>query len=145
MKIESKDQFEALQAQARENEANQKQQVLVCCGTGGVGKTSVSAALGVAAAREGINAVVLTVDPARRLASALGLEAFGNAGNLAKHIVFRAAAVVLMGDVDNAARVDHVIGRIQDVAIGQAGAVLLGRQLVVGGARNDAGADLRDR
>lgn len=48
--------------------------LLVTAGPGGVGKTSTAAALGVAAAREGRRVVVLTVDPARRLADALGLE-----------------------------------------------------------------------
>ncbi len=50
--------------------------VLVCVGAGGVGKTTVSAALGVAAAQQGLRTLVLTVDPARRLANALGLAAF---------------------------------------------------------------------
>lgn len=50
--------------------------VLVCVGAGGVGKTTISAALGVAAARLGKRTLVLTVDPARRLANALGLETF---------------------------------------------------------------------
>ena len=49
--------------------------VLVCIGTGGVGKTTISAALGLAAAQQGRRALVLTVDPARRLANALGLAA----------------------------------------------------------------------
>lgn len=48
--------------------------LLVTAGPGGVGKTSTAAALGVAAARSGRRVVVLTVDPARRLADALGLE-----------------------------------------------------------------------
>lgn len=48
-------------------------QVLVCAGTGGVGKTTISAALGLRAAREGRRALVLTIDPARRLADALGI------------------------------------------------------------------------
>lgn len=46
--------------------------VLVCCGSGGVGKTTTAAALGVAAALAGRRACVVTVDPARRLADALG-------------------------------------------------------------------------
>ena len=50
--------------------------VLLCVGTGGVGKTTLSAALGVAAALRGRRVLVLTVDPARRLANALGLQAF---------------------------------------------------------------------
>ncbi len=47
--------------------------VLVTVGTGGVGKTTVAAALGLAAARRGKNVLVLTIDPARRLADALGV------------------------------------------------------------------------
>lgn len=50
--------------------------VIVCVGAGGVGKTTISAAMGVAAARMGRNTLVLTVDPARRLANALGLSSF---------------------------------------------------------------------
>jgi anion-transporting ArsA/GET3 family ATPase len=52
--------------------------LLVCVGTGGVGKTSTAAALGVAAARRGRRVVVLTIDPARRLADALGVTGVGN-------------------------------------------------------------------
>lgn len=48
--------------------------VVVCVGPGGVGKTTVAAALGVAAAREGRRTAVLTIDPARRLAGALALD-----------------------------------------------------------------------
>jgi anion-transporting ArsA/GET3 family ATPase len=54
-------------------------EVVVFCGSGGVGKTSVAAASALtAAARLGGKVLVLTIDPARRLADALGLEAFGN-------------------------------------------------------------------
>ena len=55
----------------------QKHRVVVCVGAGGVGKTTISAAVGVAAARDGLRALVLTVDPARRLANALGLSDIG--------------------------------------------------------------------
>ncbi len=48
--------------------------VIVCCGVGGTGKTTTAAALGVAHARAGLRTVVLTIDPARRLADALGVE-----------------------------------------------------------------------
>lgn len=53
--------------------------VIVTCGTGGVGKTSVAAALGMNAALAGRRAVVITIDPARRLADAIGLA--GSLGN----------------------------------------------------------------
>ncbi len=49
--------------------------VILCLGSGGVGKTTVAAALGVALADRGERVVVLTIDPAHRLADALGLEA----------------------------------------------------------------------
>ncbi|MEO6124353.1 MAG: ArsA-related P-loop ATPase [Ilumatobacteraceae bacterium] len=48
--------------------------LLVTCGPGGVGKTTTAAALGIAAARNGRKVVVVTVDPARRLADALGID-----------------------------------------------------------------------
>lgn len=48
--------------------------VLVCVGSGGVGKTTVAASLGVLAAKEGKKVLVLTIDPARRLAQTLGIE-----------------------------------------------------------------------
>ncbi|HEY6533603.1 MAG TPA: ArsA-related P-loop ATPase [Acidimicrobiales bacterium] len=54
-------------------------EIVVTCGSGGVGKTTTAAAIGAMAASQlGGKVLVLTVDPARRLASALGLEQFGN-------------------------------------------------------------------
>ncbi|HSL59618.1 MAG TPA: ArsA-related P-loop ATPase [Acidimicrobiales bacterium] len=52
--------------------------VVVCAGSGGVGKTTTAAALGVEAARRGRSVVVVTIDPAKRLADALGLEQLDN-------------------------------------------------------------------
>ena len=52
--------------------------VVVCCGSGGVGKTTTAAALAVEGARQGRRACVVTIDPAKRLADALGLEALTN-------------------------------------------------------------------
>ena len=52
--------------------------VIVCGGVGGVGKTTLAAALGVGLALAGERVVVLTIDPARRLADALGLPELGN-------------------------------------------------------------------
>lgn len=52
--------------------------VLLCCGTGGVGKTTVAAALALGAANAGRKVVVVTIDPARRLADALGLRGISN-------------------------------------------------------------------
>jgi anion-transporting ArsA/GET3 family ATPase len=52
--------------------------VIVCCGTGGVGKTTTAAALAIEGARRGRATVVVTIDPAKRLAHALGLEHLSN-------------------------------------------------------------------
>jgi anion-transporting ArsA/GET3 family ATPase len=52
--------------------------IIVCVGSGGVGKTTTAAAVGLEAARRGRRVLVLTIDPARRLANALGLPSFGN-------------------------------------------------------------------
>ncbi|MFI7357324.1 ArsA family ATPase [Streptomyces avidinii] len=52
--------------------------IIVCCGAGGVGKTTTAAALGVRAAGRGRKAVVLTIDPARRLAQSMGIDSLDN-------------------------------------------------------------------
>ena len=49
------------------------QKVLICVGSGGVGKTTTAAALALASARAGRRTLVLTIDPAKRLANSLGL------------------------------------------------------------------------
>lgn len=55
-----------------------KRKILIHCGTGGVGKTTVSAARGLLSALRGDRAVVVTLDPAKRLATSLGLEGLGD-------------------------------------------------------------------
>ncbi len=52
--------------------------IVVCCGSGGVGKTTTSAALALRAAQRGRKVVVLTIDPARRLAQSMGIQALDN-------------------------------------------------------------------
>ncbi len=54
------------------------ERILVCCGAGGVGKTTMAAALALRAAERGRTVVVLTIDPARRLAQSLGLSQLDN-------------------------------------------------------------------
>ena len=58
--------------------ADRGTQIIVCCGSGGVGKTTGSAAIAVRAAEAGRKVVVLTIDPARRLAQSLGLTELDN-------------------------------------------------------------------
>jgi anion-transporting ArsA/GET3 family ATPase len=55
--------------------------VVLCCGTGGVGKTTTAATLAIEGARRGRNAVVVTIDPAKRLANTLGLETLSNSAH----------------------------------------------------------------
>ncbi len=64
----------------------EERDVIVCCGTGGVGKTTTAAVLALAAARRGRDAVVVTIDPAKRLADTLGLVGLGNTA----HVIPRA-------------------------------------------------------
>ncbi|MEV7732431.1 ArsA family ATPase [Streptomyces sp. NPDC088921] len=52
--------------------------IMVCCGSGGVGKTTTAAALGLRAAERGRKVVVLTIDPARRLAQSMGIDSLDN-------------------------------------------------------------------
>lgn len=65
-----------LRALLRENE------VIVCTGSGGVGKTTTAAVLALEGAQLGLRTVVVTIDPARRLADALGLEGLTNTPSL---------------------------------------------------------------
>jgi anion-transporting ArsA/GET3 family ATPase len=52
--------------------------IVVCCGSGGVGKTTTAAALGLRAAERGRKVVVLTIDPAKRLAQSMGIDSLDN-------------------------------------------------------------------
>ncbi len=84
----------------------EERRVITCVGTGGVGKTTVAASLGVAAASRGLHTLVMTIDPARRLANALGISDLGNVERvipselLAVHgVTLRAPLAVMMPDV----------------------------------------------
>jgi len=75
-------------------------ELVVICGSGGVGKTTTAAAAGaMAAAHLGGKVLVLTVDPARRLATALGLEAFGNKETQVPRDLFTEAGVTPRGEL----------------------------------------------
>lgn len=67
--------------------------VIVCVGPGGVGKTTTSAATAIAGAAAGRRVIVLTVDPARRLANALGLPEIGNTESEVGADAFQAAGL----------------------------------------------------
>jgi anion-transporting ArsA/GET3 family ATPase len=59
----------------------EQRHILLCCGTGGVGKTTTAATLAIEGARRGRNSVVVTIDPAKRLANTLGLESLSNSAH----------------------------------------------------------------
>jgi len=75
-------------------------EIVISCGSGGVGKTTTAAALGaMAATYHGGKVLVLTVDPAKRLANALGLEEFGNVEKQVPVEAFAAAGVEPRGEL----------------------------------------------
>ena len=75
-------------------------EMIIVCGSGGVGKTTMAAALGAQAAINiGGRVLVLTVDPAKRLANALGLKAFGNTETQIAPEAFAAAGVKPRGEL----------------------------------------------
>ncbi len=75
-------------------------EIVVFCGSGGVGKTTTAAATAVAAVTElGGTVLVLTIDPARRLADALGLEGIGNVERRVPDAALRAAGLEPRGEL----------------------------------------------
>jgi anion-transporting ArsA/GET3 family ATPase len=73
--------------------------VVCCVGSGGVGKTTTAAALALRAAVAGKRALVLTIDPARRLASSLGLASLGNRETRISPQLFKAAGLHPKGEM----------------------------------------------
>jgi anion-transporting ArsA/GET3 family ATPase len=76
-----------------------KKEVVVCAGAGGVGKTTVAAAIGLRAAIDGKKAAVLTIDPARRLASSLGLKELSNEPTRVNKRKFTSAGIEPKGEL----------------------------------------------
>jgi anion-transporting ArsA/GET3 family ATPase len=75
-------------------------EIVISCGSGGVGKTTTAAALGaMAAVKQDGKVLVLTVDPAKRLANALGLEGFGNVETQVPLEAFTAVGVKPRGEL----------------------------------------------
>ncbi|HYI45118.1 MAG TPA: ArsA family ATPase [Actinomycetota bacterium] len=94
----------------------QKQEIIVCAGAGGVGKTTTAAAIGLRAALEGKKAAVLTIDPARRLASSLGLKELSSEPTKVPKTKFSAAGLEPTGELyammlDTKSTFDKVVTR----------------------------------
>jgi anion-transporting ArsA/GET3 family ATPase len=78
----------------------EKCEVVVCCGSGGVGKTTTSAVLAmVLAAKEDARVLVLTIDPAKRLATALGIDSLGGDPVRISNARLRQAGVDVRGEM----------------------------------------------
>jgi anion-transporting ArsA/GET3 family ATPase len=73
--------------------------IVVCAGSGGVGKTTTAAALAMGMAERGLKVAVVTIDPARRLADALGLEELGNEPRLVDPERFAPHGVEMRGEL----------------------------------------------
>jgi anion-transporting ArsA/GET3 family ATPase len=73
--------------------------ICIVAGSGGVGKTTTSAAIAMGLAAEGKRVAVVTIDPAKRLASALGLEQLGNEPHLVDPAVFATAGLEMRGEL----------------------------------------------
>lgn len=94
-------------------------EVLVTVGTGGVGKTTVSAAMGLEAARHGRRVLVLTIDPARRLADALGVGELGHDPRRVPEDALRRAGIGGRGSLhammlDTKRTFDEMVARFTD-------------------------------
>ena len=76
-----------------------QKKVLLCVGSGGVGKTTTSAALALAAARDGRRVLCLTIDPAKRLANSLGLEEMKQEETRVSDAIFEKAGVEVKGSL----------------------------------------------
>jgi anion-transporting ArsA/GET3 family ATPase len=73
--------------------------IVICGGSGGVGKTTASAAIAMGAAARGDKVAVVTIDPARRLANSLGLEELGNEPALVDPKLFPPAGIEMEGEL----------------------------------------------
>ncbi|MDX6573494.1 MAG: hypothetical protein QOC86_2650, partial [Gaiellales bacterium] len=74
-------------------------QICICAGSGGVGKTTTSAAIATGLAAQGARVVVLTIDPAKRLADSLGLEELGNEPSKVDPSLFEQAGAPAEGEL----------------------------------------------
>ncbi len=90
--------------------------ICICAGSGGVGKTTTSAAIASGLAARGMKVAVLTIDPAKRLADSLGLEELGNEPRKVDPALFADAGVEMKGELwammlDSKATFDELVER----------------------------------
>ena len=97
-------------------ELTARKEIIVCAGAGGVGKTTTAAAIALRASVEGKKTAVLTIDPARRLASSLGLKELTNSPRKVNKRKFTAAGLEPKGELhammlDTKSTFDEVVAR----------------------------------
>ena len=90
--------------------------ICICAGSGGVGKTTTSAAIATGMAARGLKVCVLTIDPAKRLADSLGLKELGNEARRVEPKLFEAQGVEMKGELwammlDAKATFDELVAR----------------------------------
>ena len=98
------------------NEVLEGKSTCICAGSGGVGKTTTSAAIATGMAAQGLKVCVLTIDPAKRLADSLGLEQLGNEARRVDPKLFEKQGVEMKGELwammlDAKATFDELIAR----------------------------------
>jgi len=76
-----------------------EKEICICAGSGGVGKTTTSAAIAVGMASRGLKVCVLTIDPAKRLADSLGMEELGNEARQVDPALFERQGVEMKGEL----------------------------------------------
>jgi anion-transporting ArsA/GET3 family ATPase len=101
---------------ARLDEILDGKSICICAGSGGVGKTTTSAAIAVGMAAQGLKVCVLTIDPAKRLADSLGLEELGNEARRVDPALFEKQGLKMQGELwammlDAKATFDELIAR----------------------------------
>jgi anion-transporting ArsA/GET3 family ATPase len=94
----------------------ERKRVCICAGSGGVGKTTTSAAIATGMAARGMKVCVLTIDPAKRLADSLGLEELGNEARRVDPALFEAQGIEMEGELwammlDSKATFDELVRR----------------------------------
>ncbi|HWO46577.1 MAG TPA: ArsA-related P-loop ATPase, partial [Solirubrobacterales bacterium] len=98
------------------NEVLDGKSICICAGSGGVGKTTTSAAIATGMAAQGLKVCVLTIDPAKRLADSLGLEELGNEARRVDPALIEEQGVEMKGELwammlDAKATFDELIAR----------------------------------
>jgi anion-transporting ArsA/GET3 family ATPase len=95
---------------------DRRTRIIVCCGSGGVGKTTAAAAIGLRAAERGREVCVLTVDPARRLAQSMGLTSLDNTPRIVEGVEGKAGGSLHAMMLDMKRTFDEVVEAHADPA-----------------------------